>query len=71
MFAWLFASKPVVVVERETSFSKLAIGQEFQKLGSDAKYVKTDDNEYETTDNSWHPTKWYCVHEDFLCKTCC
>jgi hypothetical protein len=66
MFAWLFASKPVVVVEQETKFSSLNIGERFQKIGSDIVYVKTDPDEYETANNGWHCTKWYRVHEDFM-----
>jgi len=68
MFAWLFASKPVVVVEQETRFSKLPVGRQFQKLDSDILYVKTDPDEYETAKNHWHCTKWYRVHEDFTVR---
>jgi len=68
MFAWLFASKPVVVVEQESKFSNLAIGEQFQKIDSDAIYVKTNSDEYETADNGWHCTKWYRVHEDFAAR---
>ncbi len=63
MFAWLFASKPVVI--QKTRFSSLDIGERFQKLGSDIVYVKTNAEEYETAENGWHCTKWYRVHEDF------
>ena len=66
MFAWLFAPKYIEVVEQEMKFSRLAIGEQFQKIDSDTVYVKTKADEYETANNGWHCTKWYRVHEDFV-----
>ena len=70
IFEWLFGLKPVVIVEKETNFSNLPIGQQFQKAVcmDGTIYVKTDAAEYETTKNGWHCTKWYCVHEDFIVR---
>jgi hypothetical protein len=68
MLEWLFGSKNDVIIEKETIFSRLPIGQEFQKLDSESIYIKTTEEEYETIRNSWHCTKWYRVHEDFLVR---
>jgi len=70
MFAWLFGFKSMPIApHRETSFSNLPVGQEFTKNGEDVVYVKVNDEEFETANNSYHPIKWYRVHEDFTVRT--
>lgn len=69
MLNWLFKkNKPM---SEETKFSKLPTGQQFKKLGSwDEKiYIKTDDFQYQTTNDGWHCPRWYLVREDFEIKT--
>jgi hypothetical protein len=73
MLSWLFGSargNMTVIAGKETLFSKLPNGQEFQKVdGLDSTlYMKTDEAEYETVADGWHCTKWYRVHEDFMVK---
>lgn len=72
MFGWLFKSKPTVVnIEKETRFSQIPIGREFQKAGAwseNITYIKTGEYEYETIENGYHCIKWYRVHEDFMVK---
>lgn len=69
MLNWLFNKNEPI--NRETKFSKLPTGQQFRKLGSlDEKvYIKTNDSQYQTTNDGGHCPRWYLVREDFEVKT--